>query len=158
MSHQLKPIAKEGKLGDEMADIHNDIERRLIELSNERMRLQSRLSIISEIERELKALLARQRELIRIPKVGANGSPPSITPSQIIQEISPVATAILRLLDRGPTGKERLSELLETERFAFGDKSPARVIHLTLLNLQKQGLVESMPTGEWKLRNPEKTA
>jgi hypothetical protein len=136
-----------------MADIHNDIERRLTELFGERQRLQSRLAVITEIERELKSLLAHQRELIRVPKIGSNGFPPNLN-----DDTSAAAQAVLRLLLNHPRSKEQIAELLKEERFSFGDKSPARVIHFTLLNLKKQGLAEPMPTGEWRLPSREKPA
>ncbi len=130
-------------------DIRAQIEQKLMAFSAERYRLQHRLTIVMEIEKELRALLAQQEELkpapveiVRQPKIGSTAEDGTNAPAVL---------AIQRLLQESPKTKEQLAEYLQRDKFGFDDKSPARVVHLTLVNMKRRGLVEQTPTGQWRL-------
>lgn len=142
-------------------NLRQTIERRLAALRMERRRIQARLSVVSEMEKEFEQVLAEADQMTLSPelnKAAAAVVKETVRISEILKEASEEESGNTRL-------KEFLINHLTTEGFDleslvtgaisagfnFGTKSPARVLHFNLLNLKNSGLVEK--DGEkWKLK------
>jgi hypothetical protein len=141
-----------------MADnIRNQIERRLMEYAAEKYRLQQRMAVVLEMERELRGLLAQQEELqsepdgnTQQPLAVAHASNPTNGNGAGASEAL-AGMAIQRLLSGGSKTRDQLIHDLRQEKFEFSGKSAARVVHLTLVNLKRRGLANQTPAGLWRL-------
>jgi hypothetical protein len=121
--------------------------RRLVALTLEKRRLQSRLAIVEELEKELRTLL----------EGAAQSSFPSITeppvPSiELVDEGKQGAAIKLFLQEEISKEPKTLDQLVAgaRDRFEFGEKSVARTLHFHLLNLKNSGLIEKHG-GIWRM-------
>jgi hypothetical protein len=130
-------------------DLRAAITQRLVGLSAERRRLEARLAVVTEIEKELRGLMQTQTNL----GLDGSASPASLSPRDTYDN-GKVKEFLLRQLRAEAQTTDELTEKALQSGFNFGDRSPARIIHFNLLNLKNAGMVE-LSGDVWKF-NPEK--
>ena len=147
-------------------DLRLSIEKRLLAFRVERRRLQARIAVIMEIEKEYEQLLteANQMNLSQKNEEAGNSNQSPLERRQWSQKLSETlkqgeeeeasTNAKLKEFLLSNVGAEAmaLDELVSlalNHGFNFGTKSAARVLHFNLLNLKNSGLLEK--EGEkWK--------
>ncbi len=130
-------------------------------LRMERRRLEARLSVIAEIDKELVGFLTEGIEEPSPPvKIGdVVMRKPSDAFRALSEESGDESTNaklkefLLARLAREERDLDDLVHLALQQGFNFGSKSPARVLHFNLLNLKNSGLIEK-EGDKWKsIRN-----
>ena len=127
-----------------MADLKSQIKRRLSSIGVERERLQRKLAMLGELEKELRTLLS--------DRSGATGRVGRPRRSVGKVDASATAQAIQRVLKGGAKTKQEVANVLSEEGFDFGGKAPARVVHLTISNMRRHGTVEQASDGKFSLQ------
>jgi hypothetical protein len=130
-------------------DLRQALTRRLATLTVEKRRLQARLVLLEELEKELRALLdgSEQQSLPNIEEPG------QVRLSELADDGSQGPALKLFLqeqLNQGPKSLDQLVIAVRDGHFDFGGKSIARALHFHLLNLKNSGLIEKNDKG-WKL-------
>lgn len=121
----------------------------------ERRRLEARLGILAEVEKELRGLLQTQADL---PLNQPAPTPPLSEPTnRESYDNAKVKELLVNEIKTGEKTTEQLTELALRAGFNFGEKSPSRVIHFDLLNLKNAGLIE-LSENLWKYIEKKLTA
>lgn len=117
----------------------------------ERRRLESRVSVLTEVEKELRAILEEEPQAAFLQPE----PPPSGTVlTEHIHQNARLKSFIVAQLRSGPKMLNQFVEAAHRSGFNFGEKSALRVLHFNLLNLKNAGAVEK--EGEtWKLTAQE---
>jgi hypothetical protein len=113
----------------------------------ERRRLESRVAILTELEKELRTILEDepQAELLQSER-----TPSSTVLTEQIHQNSRLKRFIVSQLQSGPKTLAQFVEAAQRNGFNFGEKSALRVLHFNLLNLKNAGVAEK--EGEaWRL-------
>lgn len=126
--------------GRTRVDLRQAMTRRLVGLTLEKRRLQSRLTIVEELEKELRTLLEGTEQ----PSFPSITEPPPVRLSEIVDEGKQSAAIKLFLQEEISKEPKTLDQLVTgaRDRFEFGEKSVARTLHFHLLNLKNSGLIE----------------
>ena len=140
-----------------MRDIRNDLAERLKDIEAERTRLLQRLDELTPTEQALQALLAEeearwsrlQPPLFAVQSERTNGKKARTEVSQFLMNA---------LADGKPKAVQALKESALKLGIAFGSKKPGRVIHMALLGMAQNGLVEMVTKGVWKVKEKEERA
>jgi len=133
-----------------VADPYNHIRERIAQIAFERQRLERRSGLLAELEKELRLLLKDEPRTAASILAAADSNGGRKRKRLRQGNLSPLAARIDQLLVSGSKTKKELTRALSD--FNFGDKSPKRMIHLTLVNMKKHGIAE--PTGtedSWRL-------
>lgn len=129
-------IAKETPI----VDLKQAMTRRLAGIMMERRRLESRLNLLSELEKELRGLLEGSDQP-SFPSVGVTELHQVHEPNG--QQGSAVKAFLHTYLSReGPKSLDEIVVAARDRNFDFGEKSVARTLHFHLLNLKSSGVVE----------------
>jgi hypothetical protein len=134
-------------MANNKSDIRQSIVRRLMGYTAERRRLESRLGVIGELEKELQDVLREidQREQGSLLKPDES----SVFSSQEANN-GAVKEWLQTILRNGSKTLDQIVSQAQEVGISFGDKAPARVLHFNLLNLKNGGMIEK--DGEaWKL-------
>jgi len=114
----------------------------------ERRRLQQRLAIIGELEKEFQELL-REVDKRDQPRLINEEPPPEGTSAELYNN-AVVKDLLQRAIKAGPKSLEDLVRIAHHSGINFGERSPARVIHFNLVNLKNAGLL-NREDNLWKL-------
>jgi|SRR5271166_240379 len=112
-------------------------QRRLLALSAERERLTRRLSLIDELEKELRALFQSQQILIDAHVSSVVADLESHVSNYAIRSF-----IVEELKRTSPQTKSQLMGALIKRKFDLGGRSVARVMHMNLLTLMNSGEIE----------------
>jgi hypothetical protein len=134
-------------------DLRQSIEKRLMAFRVERRRLQTRLALVIEIEKEYELLLAEADQMTLSAKIDESGTAKlsEIVKAEEDEESTnaKLKEFLLAQLEHEPRALDDLVHLALNGGFNFGTKSPARVLHFNLLNLKNSGLLEK-EGDKWK--------
>lgn len=127
-----------------MAELKSQIRRRLAAIGAERERLQRKLGLLAEVEKELRSLLqqpqavARPKRVEKSPRSGGAKAAATGAASEMIE----------RVLSEGAKSKGELANALEAAQFDFEGKAPGRVVHQALVSMMRKGLIEKTQDGK----------
>jgi len=123
-----------------VADARQSIVRRLMTYGAERRRLEQRLAIIGELEKEFQELLRevdnREQPMLIKEEPPANGAQPEPYNNAIVKEL------LQRAIKSSPRTLDELVRITHQAGINFGEKSPARVIHFNLVNLKNSKIID----------------
>ena len=119
-------------------DTRQSIMRRLMTYGAERRRLEQRLAVIAELEKEFQEFL-REVDQRDQPRLIPDEPPP---PAAEMHNNAIIKDLLLRAIKAGPKTLEDLVRIAHQTGINFGEKAPARVIHFNLLNLKNAGLID----------------
>jgi hypothetical protein len=123
-----------------VADTRQSIVRRLMTYGAERRRLEQRLVVIGELEKEFQELLRevdnREQPLLIREEAPANGMPPEPYNNAIVKQL------LQRAIKSSPKTLDELVRIAHQAGIDFGEKSPARVIHFNLVNLKNSKIID----------------
>jgi hypothetical protein len=127
-------------------DIRQNVTRRLMAIVAERRRLESRMSVLTEVEKELRAILEDEPQGTLLQPESSQ----STTLTEQLNQNARLKNFIVAQLRSGPKMLNQLVDAAHRNGFDFGEKSALRVLHFNLLNLKNAGTVEK--EGEaWRL-------
>lgn len=136
-----------------MRDITADLIERLNELHAERERIKVRLAEIDKDEEVVGAMLSRENAVTSRLQLDIFASPASDRPGGG-KYSTPLASAVLEFLrGRGPTPLQDIKQYAMLRGIDFGEKSPGRSIHILLLGMEQNNVVERDESGSWKLKS-----
>ena len=130
-------------------DLRQALARRVATITLEKRRLQARLVLLEELEKELQTLLNGAEQ----PSFPGIEDPRQVRMSELIDEGNQGAALKLFLqeqLNQGPRTLDQLVIAARDRQFDFGEKSVARTLHFHLLNLKNSGLIEK-DEDSWRL-------
>jgi len=134
-----------------MKDIRQDLKERLVDVDQERVRIQSRLAELTHIESGLKSLLEAEEKRWK-PSTETYTLFPPPKPNGSGKYSSPIAQFIMAALSDGkPKTLADLKKGAQLDGIDFGDKKPGRSIHFALVGMQQNSMVEMVGKGVWKL-------
>ena len=140
-------IIKEHPLPRAVLDTRQSIVRRLMTYTAERRRLEQRLGLLAELEKEFQELL-RELDQRDQPRLIQDETPSPQTGE--VHNNALVKELLQRALKASPKTLDELVQIALHSGINFGEKSPARVIHFNLLNLKNARLIDR--EGEaWKI-------
>jgi hypothetical protein len=123
-----------------LADARQSIVRRLMTYGAERRRLEQRLAVIGELEKEFQELLRevdnREQPSLIKEDLSTNGFPHEPYNNAVVKEL------LQRAIKSGPKTLDELVRISHQAGIDFGEKSPARVIHFNLVNLKNSKTVD----------------
>jgi hypothetical protein len=123
-----------------VADTRQSVVRRLMTYGAERRRLEQRLAVIGELEKEFQELLRemdnREQPMLIKEETPANGTQPELYNNAVVKEL------LQRALKAGPKTLDDLVRVAHQAGINFGEKSPARVIHFNLVNLKNSKIID----------------
>ena len=143
-----------------MRDIRKDLQERLTAAERRRIGVQAQLDELDKEVKLIRSLLDLENgratatiEIPASPSMGITNGAQRRGELVILGALgvgkSGVAAAILNALTRIPASKDVLREVVE--RDVPGLNSPARSVHLTLVNLKKRGRVREDADGTYHL-------
>ena len=134
-----------------MRDIRRDLMDRLEEISNRRKQLVEELEILDEREAINRAFLADEERTWR----ASEPSSPSRPRIKLIAG-TPVRNFILEMLgDGSPWNIKRLKAAAQGRTLFDSGKKPGWVLQGALMSLKKEGTIEAVEHGVWKLVNKD---
>jgi hypothetical protein len=123
-----------------VADTRQSIVRRLMTYGAERRRIEQRLAVIGELEKEFQELLRevdnREQPLLIKEELPANGTQPEPYNNAVVKEL------LQRAIRSSPKTLDELVRITHQAGINFGEKAPARVIHFNLVNLKNSKIIE----------------
>jgi hypothetical protein len=130
-----------------VADTRQSIVRRLMTYGAERRRLEQRLVVVGELEREFQELL-REVDHRDQPRLIKEESPPPT--EDHLHNNAVVKELLTRALKAEPRTLADLVRIALHSGINFGEKAPSRVIHFNLLNLKNAGVI-NRDGDAWKI-------
>jgi hypothetical protein len=133
----------------EKPEIRQSLVRRIMSFMAERRRLEARIAILTELEKELQDVV---REL---DQRGQHTSllktePDTLVPSLDGYDNASIKELLQKALKSGPMELAELVQAAHAAKVNFGEKAPARVVHFNLLNLKNAGLI-ARENDKWRL-------
>lgn len=135
-----------------MRDITADLVERINELHAERERLKSRLADIDKDEAVVAAMLSREKAFTsRLQPTFFDA--PDLDSSAEGKYSTPLSSVVLEFLRT-----REFAPLQEIKQYAllrgidFGGKSPGRSVHILLLGMEQNKVVERDEEGRWKMK------
>jgi hypothetical protein len=129
-------------------DLRQTISRRLMTILAERRRLEGRINILTEVEKELRGLLEEEHQPA-LPNTNRRILTAALA-EETVNQNARIKEFIQKQLSAGVKTADELVDLAQKHGFDFGEKSARRVLHFNLLNLKNSGMIEK--EGEaWKL-------
>jgi hypothetical protein len=116
----------------------------------ERRRLEQRLAVIIELEREFQELLREVDHRDHQPRLIKDDEIPPPAEEQLYNNA--IVKALLTKAIK--TEPRKLGDLVRIALHAginFGEKNPSRVVHFNLLNLKNASVIEQDEDGAWKI-------
>ena len=131
------------------SELRQSLVRRIMTFLGERRRLEARIAILVELEKELQDVVREIDRKGQQPPL-LKTEPDALVPSLEGYNNAAIKELLQKLLKDGPKKLDELVKGAHDAKVNFGEKAPARVVHFNLLNLKNAGLIER--DGEtWKL-------
>lgn len=135
-----------------MRDIRRDLIDRLEEISNRRKQLVEELQILDEREAINRAFLAEEERRWRASESHVLSQSKEKRPRARLLPLTPVRTFILEMLaDGSPWTIGRLKAAAAGRMLFRAGQKPGWVLQGALMGLKKDGAIEAVEQGVWKL-------
>ncbi len=139
-----------------MRDIRRDLMDRLEEISNRRKQLVEELEILNEREAINRAFLADEERTWRASEPSSPSRPEESRPRIKLIAGTPVRNFILEMLgDGSPWNIGRLKAAAEGRALFKSGQKPGWALQGALMGLKKDGAIEAVEQGIWKLVNKD---
>ena len=131
-----------------MRDIRKDLQDRLDAVASKQEKLQKQVADLEVQKKLLLTLLREEQRRWGDDNVGleSNGHK-SRGLSEIIRDI---------MSDGEPWYGATIAAAAEKRGYHFGNSKQGRVTHFTLIGMARKGIVQSVGTGKWKLKESDR--